>query len=88
MFRLEQFGIVSNLSHAFQQKTDYVGTLVQGPFTGLISGLRQIVQAFSEVSIEKWEYVIDVESGLKILESKKDLESLKRIRKFADELLK
>jgi hypothetical protein len=87
MFRLE-FGVISNLSGVLGQKIDIVGWLVQKPFATLIFGARQIVQGFSEVPVEKWEYVVDAESGLKILESKKDPESLKRIRKLADELLK
>jgi hypothetical protein len=88
MFRLKEFGIVSDLSYALDQRIDIIGSLVEKPFGTLISEARQILQSFSEVPVEKWEYVIDAESGLKILESKKDSESLKRIRKLADELLK
>lgn len=34
----------------------------------------------------KWKYVIDPETGLKILKSKKDPKALEQVRQLADEL--
>jgi len=40
-----------------------------------------------EVTEEKrWKYIIDKETGLKILKSQKDFDALERVRQIADEL--
>jgi len=88
MFRLEEFGFFSDMSQALQQKIDIIENLVEKPFATLSSEVRQILQSFSTVPVEKWEFITDPETGLKVLESKGDTEALKRIRKLADALLK
>jgi hypothetical protein len=88
MFGLEEFGFISDMSQALQQKIDIIGNLVEKPFATLSFEVRQILQCFSTVSVEKWEYITDPETGLKVLESKDDPEALKRVRKLADALLK
>jgi hypothetical protein len=89
MLDFKEFRMASSYaSSPIQQKIEIVSKLVGKPFWALNSTVQALLGYFEFTPTIKWKYVVDPESGLTILESKKDLLALEKIRAMADSLLK
>ena len=88
MLKLKEFKTLSGISEASNPNIEPLIKALEKPFTTFSSQVKQIIQSFSLTTTEKWEYVIDSTSRLRVLKSKKDPKALDRIRQMADDLFK
>lgn len=88
MLELKEFKTLSGISEASNPNIQKLTQAMEKPFVTFSSLVKQIFQSFSSTTIEKWEYVTDPASGLRVLKSEKDPEALDHVRQIADELFK
>jgi hypothetical protein len=70
------------------QGIDIVQNIVGKPFSVLTTRIQAIFSCFGSIPLAKWDFAVDPETGLNILQVEKDPFAIEKIRTMADSLLK